>query len=231
MPAGATQIQMVAVLTGDIIASTSLSDEARGRLPDAIQAVAERMTRSFPAYLPYALDFFRGDSWQWLVVPPGKSLRMAIFMRSLLLNALPQETLDTRIAIGIGAIKSIPEGDLARGDGEAFRISGELLGQFGRGDRLRVRLAVRMEHTYGEALDIVARLIDQQMCQWTKKQAHAISGAILGYTQHESARHWFSPSISQQAVAQHLERAGWRTLEASISFFEHALRAANTTLS
>jgi hypothetical protein len=183
------------------------------------------MTGSFPAYLPYPLDFFRGDSWQWLVIPPGKSLRMAMFMRSLLFNAVPEETLDTRIAIGIGAQNSIPDGDLARGDGEAFRLSGELLDRFGRTDRLRMVFDAPFDQLDGGALDMTVRLIDLQMCQWTNKQAHAISGAILGYTQQESARHWFTPPISQQAVAQHLERAGWGTLEAAIRFFERTMRS------
>ena len=225
LPAFDIQTHGVAVLTGDIVASRKLLNETRQKLPEALQSVAEQMTGSFPDYLPYSLDFFRGDSWQWLVVPPGKSLCMAIFMRSLLLNAVRKEVLDTRIAIAIGDIKSIPGDDLARGDGEAFRISGELLDRFGRGDRLRVSFAAPFEKMDGEALDMVARLIDFQMCQWTKKQAHAIAGAILGYTQQESARHWFIPSISQQAVAQHLERAGWSTIEAAIDFFERTVRS------
>ena len=178
------------------------------------------MTHSFPAYFPYTLDFFRGDSWQWLVIPPGKSLRMAIFMRALLLNAAPGVALDTRISIGIGGMNSIPEGDLARADGEAFPLSGDLLASFSRNDRLRVRLAGQPRQPLLEALDMLARLIDLQVCQWTHRQAHAISGAILGFTQQETARDWFKPSISQQAVAQHLDRAGWATIEAGLDFFE-----------
>jgi hypothetical protein len=225
MHAQAVQSQIAAVLTGDIVASTRLTAAGRERLPDAIRAVEDRMAGSFPAYLPYALDFFRGDSWQWLVVPAGKSLRLAIFMRSLLLNAVPEESLDTRIAIGIGNVRAVAQGDLARGDGEAFRVSGELLEEFGRDDRMRVRLHVSGEPIDGEALDMVARLIDLQIGRWTKKQAHAISGAILGYTQQESANYWFEPSISQQAVAQHLDRAGWSSLEAGIRFFEKTMRS------
>jgi hypothetical protein len=210
----------VAVLTGDIVESSKLPEAVRRQLAQTVSVVEGRMAHSFPVYFPYALDFFRGDSWQWLVIPPGKSLRMAIFMRALLLNAVPGVALDTRISIGIGGMNSIPEGDLARADGEAFPLSGDLLAGFGRNDRLRVRLVEEPSQPLLGSLDMLARLIDLQVCQWTRKQAHAISGAILGFTQVETARDWFKPSISQQAVAQHLDRAGWATIEAGVDFFE-----------
>jgi hypothetical protein len=189
-----------------------------------MSSVARRVTHYFPAYVPYRIDVFRGDSWQWLVRPAGKALKLAILLRALLRQAYPEAQLDTRIAIGIGEIQAIPEGDLGRGDGEAFRLSGELLEQFGRGNRLRVAFPAKWPPIMGEALDQLLQLIDLQVRQWTTKQAHAVAGAIIGYTQQEAAQHWFKPAISQQAVGQHLERAGWNTIEDSTRFFERTVR-------
>jgi hypothetical protein len=217
--------QRVAVLTGDIVESSKLASDVRARLPDAILQVAGIVSHYFPAYVPYTLDIFRGDSWQWLVTMPDKSLKLAIFMRSLLRNTVQDVDLDTRIAIGIGKVQMIPEGDLARADGDAFRRSGELLDSFGRGDRMGVSLPRGIDSTVAEALRAVVQLIDLQVRQWTDKQAHAVCAAILGFTQRESARLWFKPSISQQAVGQHLDRAGWSTLEIGLAFYEHAVRS------
>jgi hypothetical protein len=219
------QGRAVAVLTGDIVESSKLSSMIRAQLPEAILGVAERISHYFPAYLPYALDIFRGDSWQWLVIVPEKSLKMALFMRALLRNAIQEAEVDTRIAIGIGEVQAIPDGDLARADGEAFQRSGELLDRFGRGDRMGVNLAKMGEATISEALVVVVKLIDLQVRQWTAKQAHAACAAILGLTQQDSAKHWFTPSISQQAVGQHLDRAGWSTIKIGLDFYEHAVHS------
>jgi hypothetical protein len=57
------------------------------------------------------------------------------------------------------------------------------------------------------------------------KQAYPIAGSILDYSQKESVKYWFNPSISQPAVSQHLERADWGTIEAGLVYFERAVRA------
>jgi hypothetical protein len=217
--------QNVAVLTGDIVESGKLLGVVRAQLSDALLGVAARVAHYFPAYVPYKLDFFRGDSWQWLVTVPGKSLKLAVFIRSMLRNTLEEAALDTRIAIGIGTVEAIPGEDLARANGEAFRLSGDLLDHFKRVDRMRVRLPAKCDPILAEALEVVVQLVDLQVSGWTTKQAYAVCAAMLGFTQLESAGHWFSPSISQQAVGQHLDRAGWSAVEDGLAYFERAVRS------
>ena len=55
------------------------------------------------------------------------------------------------------------------------------------------------------------------------KQAKATSGAILEFTQEEIAAEWFDQEITQQAIAQHLDRAGWSTIEQGIRYFERSI--------
>lgn len=74
-----------------------------------------------------------------------------------------------------------------------------------------------------QALDVILKLIDALARDWTEKQAHAVSGALLEYTQEKIARTWFEREISQQAVAQHLDRAGWNAVEIGLNYFTNSL--------
>lgn len=70
------------------------------------------------------------------------------------------------------------------------------------------------------AFDVIVRLIDALATRWTDKQALAISGALRGMKQEEIAEKLWERRITQQAVAQHLSRAGWDALEKGIEYFE-----------
>jgi hypothetical protein len=68
--------------------------------------------------------------------------------------------------------------------------------------------------------DTIVRLIDAIATRWTDKQALAISGALRGMKQEEIAEKLWEKRITQQAVAQHLSRAGWDAVEKGIEYFE-----------
>jgi hypothetical protein len=70
--------------------------------------------------------------------------------------------------------------------------------------------------------DVIVRLIDAIATRWTDKQALAISGALRGMKQEEIAEKLWKKKITQQAVAQHLSRAGWDAVEKGIEYFERA---------
>ncbi len=74
--------------------------------------------------------------------------------------------------------------------------------------------------------DIIVRLIDAIATRWTDKQALAVSGALRGLKQEEIAEKLWKKRITQQAVAQHLSRAGWDALEKGVVFFEKEIKQA-----
>ncbi len=63
-------------------------------------------------------------------------------------------------------------------------------------------------------LDIIAR-------NWSSAQARAVCGALLEWTQEKTAENWPGAPITQQAVAQHLARAGWDGVRETLAFYEH----------
>ena len=67
------------------------------------------------------------------------------------------------------------------------------------------------------------QLIDVLALDWTVRQAQAVAGALWGWTQERIGESWPQGAISQQAVGQHLDRAGWGGVESALQFFEQTL--------
>ena len=212
-----------AVLTGDIVESTKLSSEERQHLRRVLYAASEKVSQYFHECVPYKVDIFRGDSWQLVVSDPSKSLRVGLFFRALIREGIVSKRVDTRISIGLGTVSFIPIEDFSSADGEAFQLSGEALEQFARTTRMTIAFPKRFQSDATDAIDVIVKLVDLQARKWTTKQAKAISGAMLEFTQEEIAHKWFEKEITQQAIAQHLDRAGWSTIELGIKYFENSI--------
>ena len=201
-----------AVITGDVIDSSSLTAPERKGLPDLIHSVGATLTDwlTDQAITPVAL--FGGDSWQVLVADPGNSLRVSLFIRASLL-ASPLN-IDTRFAVAIGGVDFVPPTGVEEADGEAFRASGRLLN-----DGLPARCSAGFVHADAELAErwrVVYRLVDV-LCQtnWTANRARAVSGALRGLTGSEIGELWPSP-ISKQTVSRHLLEAGWESIEEAV---------------
>ena len=123
----------------------------------------------------------------------------------------------------IGSIDILPEEGVSSGDGEAFCLSGEAQESLSRSHRMLISFPQSLISNNHQALDIILKLIDDLARDWTEKQAHAVSGALLEYTQQKIARSWFEREISQPAVAQHLDRAGWNAIEIGLNYFANSL--------
>jgi hypothetical protein len=73
-----------------------------------------------------------------------------------------------------------------------------------------------------ESLDVLVHLLDALAINWSEKQALAITGALQGLRQEKIGGLW-KPSITQQSVNRHLQRAGWFAVEKAVAFFEEQL--------
>lgn len=212
----------VAVLTGDVVRSSKWSGSERALLHDAISTVSAEIQQYFSPSIPYEIDLFRGDSWQLLVSEPGQALRVALFFRARLRSRLDAAKVDSRIAIGVGSVDFLPESGVSTGDGDAFRRSGWAFEELGRS----FRMAFSAEGETARCLNVVVRLVDHPAAFWTPRQAYAISQALLGLTQEQIAESWVDRPITQQAVAQHLARAGWHAVDTAVTFFEESITGA-----
>ena len=220
-----TEQLQCAVITGDFIDSSKLAPIDWDRLHTVMKDSSRLLHESFTAIVPLEVDIFRGDSWQLLVLDPAKALRLSLFYRATIRAKMESPNLDTRMAIAVGNIDSIPKTRVSEGHGEAYLLSGEALDSLNRSKAANMCFAHRNDETAG-TFDIIVRLIDAIATRWTDKQALAVSGALRGLKQEEIAEKLWEKRITQQAVAQHLSRAGWDALEKGIDFFEKEIKQA-----
>ncbi|MBN1542990.1 hypothetical protein JW992_12660 [candidate division KSB1 bacterium] len=211
---------LYAVLTGDVIGSRRWQSRSRPELYDALQQVSKQMQHDFGKAVPLHLDPFRGDSWQLLVTQPALALRIALAIRTSLRLLPTSHRLDSRIAIGLGRIDFLPNERTSQGDGPAFQLSGQALMNL---KSQHLALAATPElwpDSTLQLLQTVVHHIDFLLEKWSAKQCRAILGALLKQTQETIGQSWPQKAISQQAVAQHLQRAGWNPVQQSLAVFE-----------
>jgi hypothetical protein len=221
-----------AVITGDIVRSGRLSSEGFGRVQEFLLHAGEEIRQRFSDQVPLPLDVFRGDSWQLLVTTPRPALRIALHMRAFL---RAEADVDTRFAIGIGPIDAVPAKSVATGRGEAFRLSGAML-DWKVATNMRFAVAGHapdnahdLISSLGEesaderdarAISLALLILDIIARNWTRAQARAVCGALLEGTQEKIAESWPGEPITQQAVHQHLARAGWDGVRETLLFYE-----------
>lgn len=223
MPGKKIEQLQCAVITGDFIDSSKLAPGDWDRLHGIMKKSAQLLRESFEGVVPLDVDIFRGDSWQMLVLDPAQALRLSLFYRATIRAKMARLDLDTRMAIGIGKIDSIPVNRVSEGHGEAYLLSGEALDQLNKSKAANMCFVHRNDEI-AENFDAIVRLIDAIATRWTDKQALAISGALRGMKQEEIAEKLWEKRITQQAVAQHLSRAGWDAVEKGIEYFEKTIK-------
>ncbi len=219
----------VAVITGDVIAFKSLPASVRSRMPQVIVDAGRSFNDAFGPAMPWDADVFRGDGWQALIEDPVQGLRAALFFRAYIRSVVTGHNVDTRMAIGIGPVDYVPPGNIAAGDGAAYRASGSLLGKMNSARKGRIRCTFAhppererdfLEDTPDqELIDAVVRLAGTIGDSWRSRRALAVTGALKGWTQAVIAQNWPGP-ISRQAVGKHLQRAGWDAISHGLAVFE-----------
>jgi hypothetical protein len=219
MPGKKNEQLQCAVITGDFIDSSRLAPKDWDRLHMVMKESSRLLRDSFGEIVPLEVDIFRGDSWQMLVLDPAKALRLSLFYRATIRAKMAHPNLDTRMAIAVGNIDSIPQTRVSEGHGEAYLLSGEALDRLNKSKAGNMCFAHKNDET-ADTFDILIRLMDAIATRWTDKQALAISGALRGMKQEEIAEKLWEKSVTQQAVAQHLGRAGWDAVEKGIEYFE-----------
>ena len=215
-----------AVITGDIIRSSKLHNEEYTRLNRVLKTNAKLWKEKFKKYVPYDMDFFRGDSWQVVISNPVISLRAALFFRLLLNTEMSGIKVDTRVSIGVGSIEFLPEENISSGIGGAFTISGRGLENMSKNQFMSFDIQDEENTKDLMSLQIITVLIDAIATKWTPKQAKAIQGALLGLTQDQIASCW-NPPIAQPTVTAHLKRASWDAIKSGIDYFERTLENIN----
>lgn len=199
----------IAVLTGDLIASTDLAparlDLAFDRLDDAAGGIAAWQSPPCPGRLTRN----RGDGWQMVVGQPALALRAALCLRAAL--RAEGDDLATRIAIAVGPGILPQGGDLNQASGIAFTESGRAL------DALKA--PATLTHAAGGALGAATRLADHISARWTPAQARAMRFLLWPGARTRSMAAT-DIGITRQAVDQALAAAGFAAIRDALALIE-----------
>lgn len=166
----AKSIQL-AVLTGDIVGSTSLSADQVALIRREIGMAADEIGGWDAGLVAGGPEFFRGDAWQLALSEPARFLRAGVYVRARLRALTPQA--DTRIAAGLGGVQRL-EKQVSHSTGAAFTHSGRALDEM-QSWRL---LAASVEGETPGWLAPLLSLCGSVVSRWRPKQALVASLAL-----------------------------------------------------
>ena len=204
----------IAVLTGDLMRSTALSHEDLLVVREALAAAAAEIARWNRGQV-HGPDFFRGDSWQLVLMDGSLFLRAAVFLRATL-RALEQGA-DTRIAIGVGGFDVLDERYVSRSVGEAFTLSGRSLDGMSRLDGLSLDLS--HWSTQYQLLPAILAFCSHVVDTWSPSQARVALKALLpgDRTQGDVGE---ALGVTRQAVNKVYRQSGLPAVLTAIEAFE-----------
>ncbi len=212
-----SQPLIYAVLTGDIVNSSSLDPKALMGILQRLNESAECFSGEYPGSVLGKFDTYGGDGWQLLMSNAELSMRAALFLRAVVRShKIPR--IDTRIAIAWGTVDefTITSDRISQSTGEAFTESGRALKNMAKKHRM---IFLHGEHLVQSGFSRGATLLlDELVRQWTSHQAAAISLALLGKKQEEIAD---IIDRTQPTVNKLLQRAGWRGIEGFLEEVEY----------
>lgn len=192
---------MVAVLTGDIVGSSSLSPEDHRK----VLKVVKSMAMVFPDAVVGEVDVFSGDSWQMLVSDCGLSLRIALYLRA----SLKREkglAVDSRVSMAWGEIDMghVDRTRMSESTGALFTLSGR--GLAGLKKTASMGFAALDDDVLSAAVGSSLGLIDALVREWSPEQARAVAESLRGRTQAEIAAEF---GVGQSSINKSLQAAHW----------------------
>lgn len=185
---------MKAVITGDIINSTSIALDQRAALLQCLETILTELR----CLSPLEYEIFRGDSFQIVVEKAESALQIAILIRAGLRHNISQNShtvWDARLAIGVGGIDFVTN-NIVTSDGEAFQYSGRAFDELGKNNLV---IKTRWENM-NEELKVSTLFADEIISNWTPAQANVVYQSLaLKKTQKEIAS-------QQQQSAQNISK-------------------------
>lgn len=207
-------IVLGAVITADIVNSTTMGSKAAGELRSILEQLINANQAKF-------LSFYRGDSFQSYLVDPYPAYRLALRLRTaarIFENQLPEIKTDLKISIGIGSIET-PVTQIKTAQGEAFLLSGRGLDELEKtGRRLIIRCGDEKVNT---TLETISLFTDYLFDALTYKQAEVLQHLLNNRTQIETAK---VLDKSQSTVNRHVQSLGWKQMEELLRLYNQSIQ-------
>ena len=201
-------MNIVAVITGDVIASTEIKGETHTAMIRCLKAATEDAVHFMEDFKP---SIFQGDSFQgYSANYPSLALREAL---QIIMKMLAND-FGIRLSIGLGNMSYDGESSNVN-DGTAFRLSGRNLENLKKEDLL---IAVAFDDEIkNPEWQVHSETLNYLLKRCSNLQAEAISEMLHGKTQVEAAE---ILQIKQPAVQQRLQAAAWPLMQTILNRFE-----------
>ncbi len=224
-----------AVISGDIVASTSLSVDGRELVEDAIKDLIEELKEKFDTYT----RTLKGDYIECVIPNPTEALRVALAIKSFI-KSIPIEktplykannrvklfkTHGIRLAIGYGELSRFKpsEGII---DGEAIYLSGRTINEFSTYNKERVVIKNTLffnshNNSLNKQVEPLIALLDVLIGKATSKQCKVLYLKLMGNNEEAIAS---KLKISQSVVNQHSTSIGWNAIDKAVTYFSEIIK-------
>ncbi len=224
-----------AVISGDIVASTSLSIDGRELVEDAIKELIEELKEKFDTYT----RMIKGDYLECVIPNPTEALRVALAIKSFI-KSIPIEktplyktnnrvklfkTHGIRLAIGYGELSRFKpsEGII---DGEAIYLSGRTINEFSTYNKERVVIKNTLffnshNNSLNKQVEPLIALLDVLIGKATSKQCKVLYLKLMGNNEEAIAS---KLKISQSVVNQHSTSIGWNAIDKAVTYFSEIIK-------
>ncbi len=224
-----------AVISGDIIASTSLNETGKARIDHDLGSLLNILKQKFKVYA----RVLKGDFIECYVPQPENALRTALLIKSYFKSlayskkhGIPNDKRfpyflqhGIRLAIGLGSLSRL---DLEKGiiDGDAIYFSGRTLDEQGTYYKEKIIIKRTLffaspDNETNDEIDTLVILLDALLQKCTAKQCEIIFLKLLNLNETEIATRL---NKSQSTVNQHSTSSGWNAIERAIKRFEKKIK-------
>jgi hypothetical protein len=226
-----------AVISGDIIASTSLNEHGKTKIEANLNSLIKELKKKYGVYG----RVLKGDYIECYVQKIADVFRVALaiksFVKSIEISADDVnsnesgrlklfKTYGIRLAIGIGELSRL---DLKNGiiDGEAIYFSGRIINE----DKTHNKEKVTIKNTLfiksnndnlDKEIQPLLSLIDVLISKNTQKQCEVLYLKLIGYSEESIVKKLKKkqPTINEQSTS-----AGWAAIEKAALRFEYIIKS------
>lgn len=220
---------MYAVISGDIVSSTSLQGEDKRVLEQYLQQLLIDLKTHFNVYG----RVIKGDYLECVVPDATQVLRVALAIKSFV-KGIPIDIDDyttakkraklfkshgIRLAIGYGELERF-DTDAGIIDGEAIYFSGRLINSASTYDKERIVIKNTLffaskNESLNKQFEAILALLDILLLKATSRQSEVLYLKLLGFDEETIAQRL---DIDQSVVNRHSTSVGWNAIDTVVTY-------------
>lgn len=222
------------VISGDIIASSSIDSKEKGILESQLQEFLSQLKADYDVFS----RIIKGDYVECVIPNSGEALKIALaikcFIKSLPIEKVLSEkeknrfkafkTYGIRLAIGYGELSRF---DAQEGiiDGEAIYLSGRWITENSTHSKQRIVVKNTLQFLSNDdklnrGFEPLLMLLDLTINKATSRQCQIAYLKLLGKSEEQIAS---DLSISQPVVNQHSTALGYNAIESAVNYFQYTI--------